>query len=341
MQHHSNNCGQTDIKDATMGEQPTPVVGSAADKQLTGEPDNSVAGANTTEFHPLAEIFPELDADRLGELATDIKKNGLIDPLIMHEGKILDGRNRYAACKMAGVEPRYVDYEGHDPVGFIVSRNLHRRQLSDSQRAMVAAKLATLGRGANQHSEGLPLGRASDIMNVSERSAARARKVLKNAITAVADALKNGTLPVAEAERISGLPKSEQPNALQEWVKNKGKGKDKDKGKGKGKGKGKDQGKDQGKDRDKDQDKDREEEHKKDQKNETDSTKGSTETPPPAPAPEPKHELTPEQKSADALAAFKAACNTECPLMTEADLKQARVYLMEQRWKPRGPMKAA
>jgi len=60
-----------------------------------------------------------------------------------------------------------------------------------------------------------------------------------------------------------------------------------------------------------------------------------------APAPEPKHELTPEQKSDDALAAFKAACDTQCPWMTKADLKQARIYLMEQRWKPRGSMKAA
>jgi hypothetical protein len=69
----------------------------------------------------------------------------------------------------------------------------------------------------------------------------------------------------------------------------------------------------------------------------------STEAPATAepPAPEPKHEQTPEQKSDDALAAFKAACNTQCPLMTEADLKQARVYFMEQRWKPRGSMKAA
>ena len=58
-------------------------------------------------------------------------------------------------------------------------------------------------------------------------------------------------------------------------------------------------------------------------------------------APEPKHELTPEEKSDDALAAFKVACDTQCPLMTEADLKQARVYFMEQRWKPRGSMKAA
>lgn len=60
-----------------------------------------------------------------------------------------------------------------------------------------------------------------------------------------------------------------------------------------------------------------------------------------APTPESKRELTPEQKSDDALAAFKAMCDTQCPLMTEADLKQARIYLMEQRWKPRGSIKAA
>ena len=49
-------------------------------------------------------------------------------------------------------------------LGLVVSRNLYRRHLNESQRAMVAARLADLQRGANQHSEGLSIGRASDII---------------------------------------------------------------------------------------------------------------------------------------------------------------------------------
>lgn len=72
------------------------------------------------------------------------------------------------------------DYEGDDPVGFVVSLNLHRRHLDESQRAMVAGKIATLAQGSNQHA---PIGapsqdNAADMLNVGRRSVQRAREVL-------------------------------------------------------------------------------------------------------------------------------------------------------------------
>jgi ParB-like chromosome segregation protein Spo0J len=54
------------------------------------------------EFHPLADIFPALLGHALGELAADIRDNGLQQPIVTVEGKILDGHNRYQACKIAG-----------------------------------------------------------------------------------------------------------------------------------------------------------------------------------------------------------------------------------------------
>ena len=92
----------------------------------------------STDF---AEIFPMLDDDRLNELVRDIKDHGLLDAIVLYEGKILDGRCRYLACKVAGVEPRFEIYDGADALGFAVSRNLHRRHLNESQRAMVAARV--------------------------------------------------------------------------------------------------------------------------------------------------------------------------------------------------------
>ena len=130
------------------------------------------------EFHPLADIFPLLDGQDFAELVADIKApHGLREPIVMFEGKILDGRNRYRACEAAGVEPTFTVYTGDDPVAYVISLNLRRRHLSESQRAMVAAKLATLKLGDNQHSEGLPIGRSSELLNVGERSVARAREV--------------------------------------------------------------------------------------------------------------------------------------------------------------------
>jgi hypothetical protein len=100
------------------------------------------------QFHPLAHLFPEPDAEQLAALDENIRKHGLREPMVLYQGKILDGKIGYRACIAAGVEPRFVTYDGDDPVSYLISLNLKRRHLSESQRAMVAAKLARLRQGA-------------------------------------------------------------------------------------------------------------------------------------------------------------------------------------------------
>lgn len=72
-------------------------------------------------------------------LRKDVEKNGLIHPIILHDGQILDGRHRYRACVDTGTEPRFETYAGTDPAGLVWSENGTRRNLSTSQRALVAA----------------------------------------------------------------------------------------------------------------------------------------------------------------------------------------------------------
>ena len=88
--------------------------------------------------HEYAKLFPMASESTLVEMAADIKQRGLLNPIILLDNQILDGRNRYQACLMACVEPDFVDYEGTDPLADVLSWNLHRRQLSPSQLAMVA-----------------------------------------------------------------------------------------------------------------------------------------------------------------------------------------------------------
>jgi len=77
-------------------------------------------------------MFPALAELELQELADDIAANGLRNPIVMYQGKILDGLNRWEAWKLAKVEPRFVEFDGDDPIGWVVSQNLVRRQLSSS-----------------------------------------------------------------------------------------------------------------------------------------------------------------------------------------------------------------
>jgi N6-adenosine-specific RNA methylase IME4 len=161
-------------------------------------------------FHPLADIFPLIEGEDFQALVADIRQHGLHEPIVLLEDKILDGRNRYRACIAAGVDPIFVPYRGDDPVSFVISFNLRRRHLDESQRAMVAAKLATLRRGDNQHTEGLPIGRSSDLLNVGERSVARAREVIDRGTPELQRAVERGDVSVSVAADISDLAPDDQ-----------------------------------------------------------------------------------------------------------------------------------
>lgn len=94
--------------------------------------------------HPVADIFPMMDGDKLQELADDIKKNGQIHPIVMHSGKILDGRNRWRACSMVGVKPKTVVYKGADPIAYAIGLNVKRRHLTPIELGVIAASVRPL-----------------------------------------------------------------------------------------------------------------------------------------------------------------------------------------------------
>jgi len=108
-----------------------------------GEETRSMITAEQLTPHAAAEIFPQMDEGNFQELKDDIAANGQQEPIVTYQGQILDGRHRYRACTELGIEPLIREYEGDDPWGFVVSMNLHRRHLKDSQRAMIAADWQT------------------------------------------------------------------------------------------------------------------------------------------------------------------------------------------------------
>lgn len=111
------------------------------EKMLAAKQAAAAVGGGAMKTHPVANLFPMLASEELQGLADDIKANGLIEPLTRQGGTLLDGRNRLAACQLVGVEPRWREYEGDNPVAFIVGANLKRRHLNEGQRAALALEI--------------------------------------------------------------------------------------------------------------------------------------------------------------------------------------------------------
>ena len=99
--------------------------------------------------HPAAAVFPMLSEDDLADLAEDIKANGLLHPIRLdQEGRIVDGRNRNAACALAGVEPTYETLPAEaDIVAYVRTENRRRRHMSQGQLAMADALLLDIDGG--------------------------------------------------------------------------------------------------------------------------------------------------------------------------------------------------
>jgi N6-adenosine-specific RNA methylase IME4 len=203
------------------------------------------------DFHPLANLFPLIEGKAFEDLVEDVRTNGLLDPIRILDGKILDGRNRYRAGIAAGViNPDDAPFDGiqmrdwcrlfieNDPLAWVLSKNLHRRHLDESQRAIVASKLETLTHGGDRRSEPgstpvqdanlqepAPLApveqpridrkTAADMLNVSPRSVASAKKVIEQGSPELVAEVEQGRLAVSVAEKLARLPKPRQSEIIQ------------------------------------------------------------------------------------------------------------------------------
>jgi N6-adenosine-specific RNA methylase IME4/ParB-like chromosome segregation protein Spo0J len=192
----------------------------------------------TYPVHPAATLFPMMDAVALQALADDIREHGQREPVILFHGEVLDGRNRLRACELAGVEPWVETRDdanvGDSPAAFVLSLNLLRRHLDESQRAMVGGRAkplfeaeaatrmrATLRVGAaspapanlpeRRSAPGESREHAAAQVSVSPRSVAHASKVLAHGAPALVAAVDRGEVAVSTAAEIArSLPVAEQ-----------------------------------------------------------------------------------------------------------------------------------
>jgi ParB-like chromosome segregation protein Spo0J len=157
--------------------------------------------------HPLSEIFPPMEGDEFDALVEDIRRNGLRQPLVMYQGKILDGRNRWRACEKAGVKATTTDYRGNDPLGYVLSLNLNRRHLTPTQRAIVAENIVTTTHGGFRHGEDSRTKGSRDplIAEVSREKAARIMDTSPGTMKRVRKVLDHGTEPLKAAIKADKL----------------------------------------------------------------------------------------------------------------------------------------
>jgi len=170
------------------------------------------------QAHPLAELFPMLPQAELHELADDMVTFGQRVPIVLLDGMVLDGRNRLAACEFAQIEPIFVEYDGDDPLNFVLSHNLHRRHLSESQRAMVAARIVDWDLGINQNTAGpanLPTRKAAERLSISERAVRAARRIRERGAEELVTAIRDGRVSVHAGEALSELAHEAQREVLE------------------------------------------------------------------------------------------------------------------------------
>lgn len=147
----------------------------------------------TLKIHESADVFPMLPKDELEELAADIKANGLIHPLVVKDDILIDGRNRRAACEIAGVVPEVVELNGQDPDAYIISSNINRRHMTKGQKAMAVAMIYP---EAQKYKAG-----GTDCLEIKQLNKSylsQARAVLKH-LPDTAQGVLAGSMPLGKA----------------------------------------------------------------------------------------------------------------------------------------------
>lgn len=182
------------------------------------------------EFHDVANIFPMMGDDDYSNLVVDIEANGLREPIWLHQGKIIDGRNRYRACQQLDIEPVFREWDGHGSlVAFVVSLNLQRRHLTSSQKAMVALDIEKhlskeVAEKERQRKSTLEIFPKSDIPLHAASQAATltgtnahyvtdAKKIVEQA-PELKESVVNGTLTIPEAKKLVSLSENQRQEAV-------------------------------------------------------------------------------------------------------------------------------
>ena len=172
----------------------------------------------TLRAHPVAECFPPLTDQEYGDLLADVREFGVRVPIVVTaQGEIVDGLHRWRAAQETGQPcPQEPLPDGQNPWQTALALNVKRRQLNESQRAMVSARLSQASKvGKPSKSANLPnIGEAAQMLSVSERSTRTARKIVEQGSAELVAAVDAGEVKVSDAVAVVEAPKKAQNAAL-------------------------------------------------------------------------------------------------------------------------------
>jgi|694.fasta_scaffold105894_4 hypothetical protein len=172
--------------------------------------------------HPAADLFPMIEGKAWEEFKEDIRKNGFLESITLYRGQILDGRNRYrAAIELGKLDElgvaEFDDDHDFDPFQWVLSQNLHRRHLTESQRASVAAKLVNAKQGDNRFTvdrsidPSITVDKAAEMLSVGSASVKRAMVVQQHGSPELIAAVERGEVAVSRAATVAKTtPKEKQ-----------------------------------------------------------------------------------------------------------------------------------
>lgn len=173
----------------------------------------------------IALAAPPMGDDEYQALVEDIKVHGLRNPIVIFNNRILDGVYRDRACEELGIPRRYTQWQPQvhgdsvdTPIAFAISQHT-RRNLTVDQKAIYAAKLATLGRGRpekNASTDALTQHHAALMLGISRASVQRARVVVDADIAPLTELVATRELSLGAAFKFAKLPPSEALRTTQE-----------------------------------------------------------------------------------------------------------------------------
>src|SRR5262245_9827307 len=136
--------------------------------------DLAIRNQDELQFHPLADLFPLMQGEEFIALIADIDAHGQREPIILHEGMILDGCNRYRACREIGLQPWITGFDlvastNDNAEAYVISANIRRRHLTANQKREVIGKLLVAKPEASNVS-------IAKIANVDDKTVAAVRR---------------------------------------------------------------------------------------------------------------------------------------------------------------------